>query len=121
MKWSELAKTKETEIMAAIKEAKQNAYGFGGQTSGYHYDVEMDKDGDVYVTGVHSQNWQTQNSYFGKTLCIMMVHAWEVDLQYDDPADEKAECNAKCDEIDNFMNDIDFDDIIRDIELNETI
>ncbi len=37
------------------------------------------------------------------------------------PPNGRAEYNAKCDEIDNFMNEIDFDEIIHEMELNESI
>jgi hypothetical protein len=119
--WSELIQSKETEIMDAIKEAKLKAYGYGGYTSGYHYDVEIDEDGDVYVTGVHSQNWQTANSWEGKTKILWSVRAWELDLQGDENKNKETKRNTYLDEIDNYMSEIDFDEIVRNFELAETI
>jgi hypothetical protein len=74
--WKELIKEHENEIYEAIKDAKKNTFGCQNFS---HMDVEMDDTGDVCTTGLHSQNWQTQSSYFGKTIRLAIVYGWDVD------------------------------------------
>lgn len=76
--WTKLIEKNKSEIIEKIKEAKRDALDF---EYSYHYDVEMNENGEVYITGVHSQNWQTQNSYFGRTIRLIVIHGWTVNVE----------------------------------------
>ena len=74
--WSELMEANRDKIEETIREAKKETYG---TMQGWHVDVEMDEDGEVWTSGLASQGSQSMSSYNGETFIVCYIESWEVD------------------------------------------
>lgn len=78
VKWSEIIR----DNIDSIKEAAVEAYKRAAycDLSGWHYDVEIDQNGDVSVCGPLSQGSQSGESWNGDSCIVVRVQQWTPEL-----------------------------------------
>ena len=79
--WVKIMEDNRDKIEETIREAKKETYG---TMQGWHVDVEMDEDGEVWTRGLASQGSQSMSSWKGETYIICSIHSWEVELDEDE-------------------------------------
>ena len=75
-KWSELMEENKDVIVKKMVEAYEKAES---NMSGWHFDIEMDQDGDVWTSGLLSRGSQSQSSWEGKTFIVVSIDTWVFD------------------------------------------
>jgi len=80
MNWIEIIEASRERILDCAVQAKKDTYG---TMQGWHVDVEMNKNGECWVTGLESSGSQSISSYKGETFIVMGVDSWEIDTDYE--------------------------------------
>lgn len=94
-KWSEIIRDNWDSIKEAAVEAyKRAAYC---DLSGWHYDVEIDQNGDVSVCGPLSQGSHSGESWNGDSCIVVRVQQWTPELN-------ERECMEGTDYMDEYEN-----------------
>ena len=75
--WSEIMEQNRDKIIEKIIEAKKETEG---TMQGWGVDVEINQEGDVWTTGLMSQNSQTMSSWEGETKSITRVVSWNAEV-----------------------------------------
>jgi hypothetical protein len=94
-KWSKIIRDNIDSIKeAAVKAYKKAAYC---DLSGWHYDIEIDQNGDVSVCGPLSQGSQSGESWNGDSCIVVRVRQWTPELN-------ERECMEGTDYKDEYRN-----------------
>ncbi len=99
--WAKIMEENKEKIMEKIIEC--NTEEALGGLQGWHYDIEMDPQGDVWIAGPFS-NGQSMSSWKGETYVICSIRTWELEIDHahwiDTAGDEemKAKYEKKRDE-----------------------
>lgn len=75
--WAEVMEANRDTIIEKMVQAKKETEG---TMQGWGVDVEIDENGDCWVSGLLSQNSQSMSSYKGETFIVATVKSWEVDV-----------------------------------------
>ena len=75
--WVKIMEDNRDKIEETIREAKKETYG---TMQGWHVDVEMDEDGEVWTSGLASQGSQSMSSWEGKTYVICSIESWNIEI-----------------------------------------
>jgi hypothetical protein len=74
--WVKIMQDNRDKILEAFMQAKKET---NGSMQGWHVDVEMDQDGNVWVTGLMS-NGQSISSWNGETFIVGSVDSWNIEI-----------------------------------------
>jgi hypothetical protein len=79
--WAKIIEENREKILEKMIEGKKEAYS---SCQGWHLDVEMDAEGNVWTTDLLSHGSQSMSSWKGETLVVCSIGTWDVDLDHDD-------------------------------------
>lgn len=103
-KWSELMEANRDVIIEKMVEAYEKAEG---GMSGWHYNIEMDQNGDVWIDGLLSQGSQSMSPWKGETAVITSISTWQIECPSFEveKSDQLIELKKEYDELFNENND----------------
>ena len=79
--WVKIMEDNRDKIEETIREAKKETYG---TMQGWHVDVEMDEDGEVWTSGLASHGSQSMSGWEGKTYIVCSIESWNIELDEDE-------------------------------------
>lgn len=90
--WVKIMEDNSETILEAIKLAKKESYN---TMQGWHVDVEINEQGEVWTGGLASVGSQSMSSYNGETYIVCHIDSWEVDIDESEDIKHHEELNAE--------------------------